>query len=124
MKSAIAVLAILILLGIVVKMQLGGGMGGMMHEGLGRNTPASQTATTGAEVFMANCANCHRNGGNNITPNLPLKGSRKLADVKTFVQFIRQPKMPDGSAGAMPAFSESTISDQQAKNLYQHASSL
>jgi mono/diheme cytochrome c family protein len=121
MKSAIAVLAILFLSSIVAQAQMGGGM---MHEGQGGNTQASRSATTGAEIFRANCANCHPNGENSINPNLPLKGSHKLTDVKTFVKFIRRPKMPDGSAGAMPAFSKSNISDQQAKKLYQYVFSL
>jgi hypothetical protein len=42
-----------------------------------------------------------------------------LADFKTFLNFIRHPKMPDGSKGDMPAYTKYKISDRQAERLYQ-----
>ena len=84
--------------------------------------PADQTA--GARIFNANCSRCHPNGGNTIVPNLPLAGSDKLASLKTFLGWIRNPLMPDGSEGAMPAFSRKQISDQQAKILYRYIISM
>jgi len=74
----------------------------------------------GAKVFSANCKGCHPNGGNIIKPNLPLRSAPQLADFKSFEGFIRDPKMPDGSAGVMPAFTQAKISDQQAKQLYDY----
>ena len=125
MKKTIVVLAILFLSGIATQAQTGRMMGGgMMHEGQGGNIQTSQKATTGAEIFNVNCAGCHANGGNSMSPNLPVKGSRQLTSQKTFVKFIRAPKMPDGSAGAMPAFPKSRISDKQAKELFKYVSSL
>jgi len=53
-----------------------------------------------------------------------LTGSRALANFKTFLSFIRNPRMPDGTQGAMPSFSKSKISDQQAKRLYQFISTM
>ena len=120
MNKAILILAIVSVSSIAAQAQMGGGM---MHEGQGGGAQTSQKATTGQEVFNANCSNCHPNGGNSITPALPLKGSLKLADFKAFLKFIRQPKMPDGSTGAMPAFSKSQITDKQAKTLYKYVSS-
>jgi len=121
MKKAIVVLAIVFLSSIAAQAQIGGGMmgGGMMNEGQGGESRESPKATSGAGIYNANCAGCHPNGGNVVTPNLPVKGSRTLADFKTFLNFIRYPKMPDGSKGAMPAMTQSKISDRQAETLYQ-----
>jgi hypothetical protein len=103
------------------------GQGGMMGDGMmgqqdGRSsgTPAD---TAGAAIFRANCVSCHPNGGNTITPNLPLRGSRMLASFDAFLDFIRHPKMPNGSKGAMPNFPPSKISDHQARELYQYLTS-
>jgi mono/diheme cytochrome c family protein len=98
-----------------------GGMmgGGMMGENYDGTTQQSVKGTPGAGIFRANCARCHPGGGNVISPNLPLNGSDKLANFKRFLSFIRHPKMPDGSEGAMPAFPGSKISDLQARRLYQ-----
>jgi Cytochrome C oxidase, cbb3-type, subunit III len=78
----------------------------------------------GQEIFGELCSGCHENGGNIITPNLPIKGSYKLTNYETFLSFIRDPKMPDGSSGAMPSFSESQISQKDAEKLYQYLLSL
>jgi hypothetical protein len=78
---------------------------------------------TGANIFNANCRSCHVNGGNIINPGFPMRGSLKLADFKTFLAFIRDPRMPDGSKGPMPPFSKSQISNRQAKELYQYITS-
>jgi mono/diheme cytochrome c family protein len=83
---------------------------------------ADQSA--GARIFNVNCSRCHPNGGNVIVPNLPLAGSSKLHSFKTFLGWIRNPLMPDGSEGAMPAFSRKQISDQQARTLYHYIVSM
>jgi Spy/CpxP family protein refolding chaperone len=95
----------------------GGMMGG--QQGTMMEQQQSPEGSIGAALFRDNCAGCHPNGGNIIAPDLPIMGSRKLASFKAFDAFIRAPKMPDGSEGAMPAFSASKISDKQAKELYQ-----
>ena len=124
MKKSVAVIAFVFLSCIAVQAQTGGMMGsGMMHEDQGGNTQASQKAITGAEIFNVNCAGCHPHGGNSMVPNLPVKGSKQLVNQRAFVKFIRTPKMPDGSAGAMPAFPKSRISDKQAKELFKYVSS-
>jgi len=101
---------------------MGGGMMGPGMMGSGQEEKSSQ-GTSGAEIFNANCRVCHQNGGNIINPNMPLRGSLRLADFKTFLSFIRNPKMPDGSRGSMPAFSEAQISDKHARELYQYITS-
>lgn len=89
-----------------------------------RNPQKSADRTAGARIFNANCSRCHPNGGNIIVPDLPLKGSSKLASFKSFLGWIRNPLMPDGSEGAMPAFSRKQISDQQARILYRYIISM
>jgi mono/diheme cytochrome c family protein len=74
----------------------------------------------GARLFAAHCSSCHPQGGNIINPDLPLKDSPQLADPNVFVAFIRNPKMPDGSAGSMPAFPPAQISDREAESLYEY----
>ena len=80
----------------------------------------SEQLENGEKIFNAYCRVCHVNGGNIINPRFPLRGSQRLATVKTFLSFIRNPRMPDGSSGAMPSFSESQISDKEAENLYRY----
>jgi mono/diheme cytochrome c family protein len=87
-------------------------------------TTAAGTAVpavpAGQRVFASNCAACHPGGGNAIVASLPLKKSTKLASEATFVAFIRSPKMPDGSEGQMPPFSDDQLSDKQAGALYSY----
>ena len=104
---------------------MGGGydMGpGMMESEQGKESQTQKT-TVGADIFNSNCRVCHVNGGNTIYPSMPLKGSTKLANFETFLSFIRNPKLPDGSRGPMPSFSKSQISDKQAEELYQFITS-
>jgi len=96
---------------------------GMVSPDENKKPQISGDHTQGAEIFNLNCSRCHPNGGNIIVPDLPLSGSGKLSDFKTFLTFIRNPKMPDGSEGVMPAFSQRHISDKEAKTLYQYITS-
>ena len=87
-------------------------------------TKGASDQTAGARIFNANCIRCHPNGGNVIIPNMPLAGSSKLHSFKTFLGWIRNPVMPDGSEGAMPSFSKKQISDQEARTLYHYIISM
>ncbi len=49
-----------------------------------------------------------------------LNTAPQLKDFDTFVSFIRDPRMPDGSKGIMPQFTVRKISDQQARELYKY----
>lgn len=73
-----------------------------------------ETYKAGERIFLANCSSCHLHGGNVIKPTVPITGSPKLKDLKTFVGLIRHPVPP------MPVFSPSKLSDQQADELYQY----
>jgi mono/diheme cytochrome c family protein len=118
------ILMFLLMLTLTCNAQMGGMMEGQMPgmgqgQMMGGENP-SETGGAGAKIFSEHCASCHPHGGNIIVPDLPLKGSRVLANYKTFAAFIRNPKMPDGSHGAMPSFGEEKISDEQARELYHY----
>jgi mono/diheme cytochrome c family protein len=99
--------------------QMEKGMGpGMMEQGQPGSSPTAVLGSAGAKLFAEHCAGCHPDGGNVVDPDLPLTGSRILANFRTFQKFLRHPQMPDGSKGEMPAFSRSTVSDRQARMLY------
>ena len=74
----------------------------------------------GQNIFKAYCSNCHPEGKNIVYPDFPIKGSRKLSDFPGFLNFIRNPLLPDGSRGPMPLFSGKQITDDQAKSLYRY----
>ena len=86
----------------------------------GAERAPSEQLENGEKIFNNSCRVCHVNGGNVIDPRFPLRGSQKLTDFKRFLSYVRNPKMPDGSSGAMPSFPESQISQKDADNLYQY----
>lgn len=97
----------------------------MLYAGLNNSEKSDERATSeqlgnGEKIFNAYCRACHVNGGNIMNSRFPLRGSQRLSTFKTFLSFIRNPRMPDGSSGAMPSFSESQISDKEAENLYKY----
>ena len=102
-----------------------GGFSGSAAEAAPAQGSAAVTAAppAGQRLFTANCSSCHPNGGNVVVADLPLKTSKKIADLATFTAFIRKPGMPNGSAGDMPAFGADQISDKQAGELYSYISS-
>jgi mono/diheme cytochrome c family protein len=79
---------------------------------------ASPEFTRGRALFNASCIACHGGGGNAIVASLPLKTSAKLGTLDTFKTFVRNPTMPDGSAGEMPAFTPDQIKDGELVDLY------
>lgn len=74
----------------------------------------------GARIFKNDCGGCHAHGGNVIVPSLPLRAAPQLSDFKTFSDYVRNPKMPNGSKGLMPAWPESKLPEQEARELYQY----
>ncbi|MGA2480587.1 MAG: c-type cytochrome [Spirochaetia bacterium] len=85
---------------------------------------AAAPSAAGQKIFADNCSACHPNGSNVVVESLPLKKAKQLASQATFVAFIRDPKMPDGSAGSMPAFPADQISDRQAGELFSYVTSM
>jgi hypothetical protein len=113
-------LAIALFFGIMIIASVQGQ--GMMGSGE-KNSGETSQEISGTRIYNDNCRVCHQNGGNVVNPAMPLRGSMKLASFDTFLSFIRDPRMPDGSKGPMPAFSKTQISDKQAKDLYQYITS-
>jgi mono/diheme cytochrome c family protein len=74
----------------------------------------------GARLFEVRCAACHAGFGNTMDPDRPIRGSRQLADFAVFRDFVRHPRLPEGSRGAMPGFTPAQISDSQMRELYQY----
>jgi mono/diheme cytochrome c family protein len=93
--------------------------GGQLVYG-GWSPQAPKEFQKGARVFKNDCSGCHAHGGNVIDPNLPLRSAPQLAHFQTFSDFIRDPRMPDGSRGVMPAWPPSRISEQETRELYQY----
>jgi mono/diheme cytochrome c family protein len=80
--------------------------------------PSAEDLKAGSQVFALNCQGCHPRGGNVVNPAMALKTSAKLASRAQLVAFIRDPKMPDGKPGDMPAFDAAAVSDADAGRLY------
>ena len=128
MKKVVFGTLLALFLPVISFAQMGGGMmgggmgGGMMGPGRGGGYQGQplQTQGLGEEIYGEDCRSCHAQGGNTIYPNLPLRGSPELADFNTFLSYIRNPTMPNGSGGPMPAFGPERISDGEAKTLYQY----
>lgn len=75
---------------------------------------------TGRHTFESHCSGCHRRGENIIVPDLPLRNAPQLKNFNDFMNFIRDPRMPDGSPGQMPRFGADTLSDEETKQLYDY----
>jgi uncharacterized membrane protein len=96
-----------------------GYFGGQLVYG-GRTPHGSADFRPGELVFDGNCSGCHAHGGNAILPNFPLRSAPQLAEFEDFRQFIRDPSLPSGVKGPMPAFPPDKISDKQAHHLYEY----
>lgn len=71
-------------------------------------------------IFEAQCALCHPGGLSVTYPQLPLRNTLQLANLETFVNHLRNPRLPNGSPGTMPPIPEGSLSDEQAWELYQY----
>lgn len=101
---------------------VGAGTQGAPSQGMSAAiSPNSPEFARGRDLFAANCAGCHVNGRNVIVASLPVKTSTKLASLGTFSAFVRSPSMPDGSAGQMPAYDSSALTDKQLADIYDYA---
>jgi len=87
--------------------------------GLG-GKPEAKRIEVSAEQYMKSCNSCHPQGGNIMKSNLPLKSAPQLADFKTFLAYVRNPKARDGSITVMPPFATDKIPDPQVREIYQY----
>jgi len=115
--ESLGILAVYVV-GFITVVALGFFGGKIVYEGVG-GAGASQQVQAGEKIFRENCRSCHKGGGDVILSQYPVKGSKELADFNKFVDFIRDPRLPDGSKGPMPAFPHHEISDREAHELYQ-----
>ena len=86
----------------------------------GRIPAVSDEFLVGQKIFVNNCSGCHPNGGNILFPNLPLRTAPQLKSYQTFIEFVRNPTLPNGSKGPMPAFTQSKLADAKAEELYSY----
>jgi len=87
-------------------------------------SPAAALFKQGEKLYAANCGGCHPNGGNTITPDLPVLNSPQLKDTETFTKFNRNPTKPDGTRGTMPAFPKEKLSDEDMIQIYQYVTAV
>jgi uncharacterized membrane protein len=92
--------------------------GQLIYEG--RIPAVSEDFLPGRKVFVNHCSGCHPNGGNILFPNLPLRTAPQLKSYQTFIEFVRNPVLPNDSKGPMPVFTQRKLSDSQAEELYSY----
>ena len=92
--------------------------GQLVYEG--RIPAVSEEFMEGQKIFVNHCSGCHPNGGNILFPNLPLRTAPQLISYQTFIEFVRNPTLPNGSKGPMPAFTQNKLSDEKAEELYSY----
>lgn len=92
--------------------------GQLVYQGFTPEAP--KQFKVGRHVFESHCAGCHRRGENLIEPNMPLRNAPQLHDYNDFLSYIRDPRMPNGSVGSMPPFTLNSISDEEAKQLFDY----
>jgi len=92
--------------------------GQLVYEG--RTPSVSADLLPGRNIFVSRCSGCHSNGGNILYPHLPLRTAPQLLSYEAFIEFVRNPKLPNGSNGPMPVFTQHDLSDQQAQLLYEY----
>ena len=81
--------------------------------GKGAKKPVS-----GETVFKQMCASCHAGGGNSVNSKHPLAGSKQLATVATFKEYLSAPP------GHMPYY-QSVVNDKKTlEALYQYCKKL
>lgn len=86
----------------------------------GRGTSMPPKLGQAGALFKADCAMCHPHARTAAKPQIPLKNAPQLANFEVFVNQIRNPRLPDGSPGHMPAIPRQALSDEQAWELYQY----
>lgn len=96
-----------------------GYFGGQLTFG-GRSPKASAEFAAGQKLFEANCSGCHAHGGNVLKPSLPLRSAKELQTRNGFVDYLRDPTLPNGKQGEMPSFSRDDLSDTEATKLYDY----
>jgi len=113
-----SIMMLLFMLCLFNVMGLGYFGGKLVYEG--RTPTVKDGLFPGRNIFVGHCSGCHSNGGNILFPNLPLRAAPQLVSFEKFIEFLRNPTLPNGSKGPMPAFTQHDLSDQQAHELYEY----
>lgn len=113
-----SIMMLLLILCLFNVMGIGYFGGQLVYEG--RTPSVIASLLPGRNVFVSHCSGCHSNGGNILYPHLPLRTAPQLISYEKFIEFVRNPKLPDGSTGPMPVFTPHDLSDQQARELYEY----
>jgi mono/diheme cytochrome c family protein len=72
----------------------------------------------GALVFEQHCASCHTGGGNNVKPSRPVAGSKQLATLAHFKNYLSAPP------GHMPYYEHLVNDPETLQALYDYCKSL
>ncbi|MGA2192376.1 MAG: c-type cytochrome [Nitrospirota bacterium] len=76
-------------------------------------TASAEGKTTGKQLFDANCASCHKDGGNIVNPKKTLsKKDREANGVKSAADIVKLMRNP---GPGMTKFDEKTIPAKEAK---------
>ena len=76
-----------------------------------------QAKPDGKAVFEQRCASCHSGGGNLVKPAKPIAGSKVLANLGIFKEYLSKPP------GHMPTYEEIINDPQTLKALYDYCKS-
>lgn len=72
----------------------------------------------GKQLFQQNCASCHQDGSNKVNPNHPIAGSKELATLASFKNYLKAPP------GHMPYYQHIVNDDVILKALYNYCKTL
>lgn len=72
----------------------------------------------GDQVFQQHCASCHAGGGNRVSANRPVAGSKELATLAHFKSYLSAPP------GHMPYYQDIVRDEKTLKALYQYCKTL
>ncbi len=82
---------------------------------LGSGSAEDRGGKTGEELFKANCAPCHPDGGNIVNPQFTLKKKdREAHGVKTAADIVNKMRNP---GPGMTKFDKNTVPDRDAKKI-------
>ncbi len=82
------------------------------------NAKRQKKAVDGQQVFQQHCASCHQNGDNKVNPNHPLAGSKELATLASFKNYLAAPP------GHMPYYEHIVNDDATLRALYKYCKQL
>lgn len=72
----------------------------------------------GKQLFKQNCASCHQDGGNRVNPNHSIAGSKELATLASFKNYLKAPP------GHMPYYQHIVKDDAILRALYNYCKTL